>query len=246
MESAQDAAALLWSGGGQVTYVDATPSLAITALAATLLTGTIAPARVSGSYTGITAVGTLGSTAIAGAGAGSNALTLAYAGVNGWKTLCGGTQIWYAADGVAEDARLSHTVGSTTLTLTGSLTVSATLRFNGTLFGAYGVSPVARPSAITQTFATADKTHAARTAAALTDSVAGTVGTTLAAIPNPADTPADADALRDDLVANVLPKIRDAISSLADQVNKARADALDSSQLLNSVVDDLQSEGWLA
>lgn len=49
----------------------------------------------------------------------------------------------------------------------------------------------------------------------LTDSIGGTVSNTLAAIPNPADTPASADALRDDLVTNVLPKIRDALSSLA-------------------------------
>ena len=115
----------------------------------------------------------------------------------------------------------------------------------GSLIGAYGVTPVARPGAFTQTYATGDKTHAARTAAALTDSTGGTVGTTIAAIPDPADTPVTADALRDDLVANTLPKLRDAIASLADQVNKGRVDALDSSSALNSVIDDLQSEGWL-
>lgn len=97
--------------------------------------------------------------------------------------------------------------------------------------------------AYTQTFSTADKTHAARTAAALTDSTGGTPGTTIAAIANPADTPADADALRDDLVANALPAIRNAIASLADQINKLRTDCVDSASLLNSVVDDLQTLG---
>jgi len=56
-----------------------------------------------------------------------------------------------------------------------------------------------------------------------TDSISGSVGDTLAAIPDPADTPTDADALRDDLVANVLPKIRDALSSIAAKENTTRA-----------------------
>lgn len=51
------------------------------------------------------------------------------------------------------------------------------------------------------------------------DSIGGTVSGTLAAIPNPADTPASADALRDDLVANVLPTIRNAFSTLNSQAN---------------------------
>jgi len=48
-----------------------------------------------------------------------------------------------------------------------------------------------------------------------TDNVGGSNSKTLAAIPSPADTPASADALRDDLVANALPSIRNAITSLA-------------------------------
>lgn len=60
---------------------------------------------------------------------------------------------------------------------------------------------------------------------AFTDSVGGTVNDTLSAIPDPADTPASADALRDDLVTNTLPKIRNAISSLAAKWNTFRTNA---------------------
>ncbi len=56
---------------------------------------------------------------------------------------------------------------------------------------------------------------------ALTDSSGGATGNnTIAAIPDPTDTPASADALRDDLVATVLPKIRDAIADLAAKQNE--------------------------
>lgn len=52
-----------------------------------------------------------------------------------------------------------------------------------------------------------------------TPSVTSTVG----AIPDPADSPANADALRDDLVANTLPAIRDALATLAAAVNSILA-----------------------
>lgn len=109
--------------------------------------------------------------------------------------------------------------------------------------GLYGVTPVARAAALVQTYSTADRTHAARTAAALTDNTAGVVSTTLAALPNPADAPATADALRDDLVANLIPVIRNALASLSDQVNKLRNDQLDTAQFLNALVDDTQALG---
>ena len=50
----------------------------------------------------------------------------------------------------------------------------------------------------------------------LTDNSGGTasVTDTLVAMPNPADTPASADALRDDLVANTLPPLRNNIATL--------------------------------
>lgn len=57
----------------------------------------------------------------------------------------------------------------------------------------------------------------------LTDSTTGTPGATLAALPDPTDAPADADALRDDLVANVLPVLRDHIASLNAEIDKLKA-----------------------
>lgn len=55
--------------------------------------------------------------------------------------------------------------------------------------------------------------------AALTDNTSGTVSSTLAALPDPANTPADADALRDDIVANLLPPLRNAVASLSAKQN---------------------------
>lgn len=52
------------------------------------------------------------------------------------------------------------------------------------------------------------------TLATLTGTAGGTANDALVSIPDPADTPASADALRDDLVANVLPVIRDDIDDV--------------------------------
>lgn len=128
-------------------------------------------------------------------------------------------------------------------TVSGTATLSGQLKHAGSTAGFYNVTPVARPAALTQTYATATRTHAARTAAALTDSIAGTIATTLAALPDPADSPATADALRDDLVANLIPKLRNALSSLADQVNKLIADQVNTAQFTNTIADDLQLLG---
>jgi hypothetical protein len=82
--------------------------------------------------------------------------------------------------------------------------------WNDTGFAVFGATPVAQP---------ADQV-------AFTDNVGGTLSRTLAAIPDPADSPGTADALRDDLVANVIPIIRNAVSSLADGYNDVRANVL--------------------
>lgn len=63
----------------------------------------------------------------------------------------------------------------------------------------------------------ATDTLAMSTVTARTYGGSGTPGNH-AAIPDPADTPVSADALRDDLVANVLPVIRDSIATLAAQM----------------------------
>jgi hypothetical protein len=53
----------------------------------------------------------------------------------------------------------------------------------------------------------------------LIDNSGGTAsGTTVVAMPDPADTPATADALRDDLVANFIPPLRDNIATLTNVI----------------------------
>lgn len=71
--------------------------------------------------------------------------------------------------------------------------------------GFYGVATVTRQAVV-----------------ALTDNTSGTANDTLQAIPDPADAPATADALRDDLVANALPAIRNDFADLAAKVNAIR------------------------
>lgn len=95
--------------------------------------------------------------------------------------------------------------------------------------GFYGATPVARPAAYTQTYATPTRTHAARTAQALTDNSGGTA----------ADTIPDVPAAYDEAtVANI-------IASLVDEINKLRADQINTAQVLNQALDDLQANGLL-
>jgi hypothetical protein len=83
--------------------------------------------------------------------------------------------------------------------------------------------PVA--SAYTQTYSTADKTHANPTASTLTVSDgAGTNDNTIGAIT------ADASVIA-------------AVQELADEINKLVADVADTKQLCNSIIDDLQAAG---
>lgn len=93
------------------------------------------------------------------------------------------------------------------------------LNHDGTTAGFFGVAPVVRPSAYTQTYATADKTLAAYTADV--ESVAYTGA-------------ADGEAKLVDLNA-----LRVAYENL-------RALAEDTAQMVNSVVDDLQALGLVA
>ncbi|HLM72819.1 MAG TPA: hypothetical protein VK459_09005, partial [Polyangiaceae bacterium] len=59
---------------------------------------------------------------------------------------------------------------------------------------------------------------------ALTDSTGGAAaGSSVAAIPDPANSPATPDGLRDDLVLNTIPAIRDAIAKLTAKVNLLNA-----------------------
>lgn len=100
----------------------------------------------------------------------------------------------------------------------------------GTQVGVFGVTPVSRAGAYTQTYATADKTHANPTSATLTDNSGGTGSTTLAVITGGG--------------AGCENATKNAIASLAAQVNALRVDLLDAKELVNSVIDDLQAYGW--
>ena len=90
---------------------------------------------------------------------------------------------------------------------------------NATGISFYNVAPVARPSAYTQTYATADKTHASVTQVT---PPAGGSGATAGAY----DTAANRDAMITSITAGA-------------------ADLLDLKQLVNSVIDDLQALGLL-
>jgi hypothetical protein len=111
--------------------------------------------------------------------------------------------------------------------LSGEMEIDGALNHDGTTVGLFGVTPATRPTAYTQTYATADKTHAAPTAATLTvTDGAGTNDNTIGAIT------ADASVIA-------------AVQEIADEINKLVADVADVKQLANSVIDDLQTLGIL-
>lgn len=74
-----------------------------------------------------------------------------------------------------------------------------------------------------QLWSPAKLSEQAATVAALVDNTAGAAADgTLEAIPNPTDTPATADALRDDLVAVHWPALRNNFADLAAKINAIR------------------------
>jgi hypothetical protein len=139
------------------------------------------------------------------AGAAGTCLSVKESDTNtvGWKHVL--TSSGFALDDAADVA-----FGTTTGTKIGT---SSTQKI-----GLWNATPVIQPSAYTQTFATADKVHAARTATAVTTTAA--TQTT----PWGFSTQAQADAI-------------------VTQLNNLRNDHLDTAALLNSVVDDLQAIG---
>lgn len=58
------------------------------------------------------------------------------------------------------------------------------------------------------------------TITSLTDNSSGSANNTIQAMADPTDTPASADALRDDLVAVLLPAIRNNVADLAAKINE--------------------------
>lgn len=99
--------------------------------------------------------------------------------------------------------RLRYTTGDITIADFGT---DGSLRHISTKLGFYGVAATTR-----------------QTIVALTDNTGGTANDTLQAIPDPADTPLTADALRDDIAANILPAIRNDLADLTAKVNEMRS-----------------------
>ena len=93
----------------------------------------------------------------------------------------------------------------------GSMKVAAAVELDGDLnhdgsnVGFYSTTPAAQASA----------------SADLTGSASGTVNGSIQSLTDPSDTPADADALRDDLVANLIPELRNNIDELRVKLNEA-------------------------
>lgn len=103
------------------------------------------------------------------------------------------------------------------LQVTGQLELDGDLNHDGSNIGFFGTAPVAQAGAYTQTYATADKTHANPTATAPGDLVATDGGWGYS-------TEANADKVHDTL-------------------DKLVADMADIKQLVNAVIDDLQAYG---
>ena len=94
--------------------------------------------------------------------------------------------------------------------------------------GFFGATPVVQRTTYTQTYSTADRTHANPTAAVLTVADgAGTNDNTIGAITDNTTTIA-------------------AVQELADEINKLVADVADVKQAINAIIDDLQALGFVA
>jgi hypothetical protein len=111
----------------------------------------------------------------------------------------------------------------------GEIEIDGALNHDGTTVGFYTVAPTTRPTAYTQTYATATRTHSALTSSTLTDSTTGTANTTVQ----------DVTAAHDQTILN------NNFADLTAQVNALRADLENAKQVLNQVIDDHQLNGLL-
>jgi len=93
--------------------------------------------------------------------------------------------------------------------------------------GHYGVTPIVQPSAYTQTYSTADKTHANFTSSDLTGITSSTTGS----------------ALAEPSAAYTQSEMQQNFRRIQDQFVNLRADVADLKQLANSMIDDLQALG---
>lgn len=90
---------------------------------------------------------------------------------------------------------------------TGAFLLGGDLDHNGSNVGFYGTTPAAQASA----------------SADLTGNAAGSTDGAIQTLTDPADTPGTADVLRDDLVANLIPELRNNIDELRLKLNDALA-----------------------
>lgn len=100
---------------------------------------------------------------------------------------------------------------------------------SGGAIGFFGATAAARTTAYTQTYSTATRTHSTPTGAALTDSSGGTPDQTVSAVSGTGD-----DST-----------INDNFAELVDEVNKLVTDLANAKQVLNQVIDDMQTYGLL-
>jgi hypothetical protein len=130
-------------------------------------------------------------------------------------------------------------IGTVTVTTTGKVTVGTEceidgdLNHDGTNVGLYGVAPVARAAAYTQTYATATRTHAAPTAAAITPTYT---------TDDPSITPDGAVTIADGDTPTVNELLEFCVE-LNDQIGKLVTDLANAKQMINSLVDDSQAIG---
>jgi hypothetical protein len=135
-------------------------------------------------------------------------------GANKWNLYISGTAINYLAGNLL--------LGTTTdgMTAAGSIAIAKDLAHRGTKAGFYNITPVTRPTAYTQTYATASKTVPAATAS---NPPAGGTGATEGAY----DTAVNRDAM---------------ITSLTNNI----ADVLALKKVVNALIDDLQALGLVS
>jgi hypothetical protein len=91
----------------------------------------------------------------------------------------------------------------------------------------YNSTPIVQPSAYTQTYATADKTHANFTSSDLTGITSSTTGS----------------ALAEPSAAYTQSEMQQNFRRIQDQFVALRADVADLKQFVSSIVDDLQALG---
>jgi hypothetical protein len=112
----------------------------------------------------------------------------------------------------------------------GTVTIAGDIDHDGSNVGFFGVTPAARPSALTQTYSTASATHSNPTATALTHTaVAGTTDGTLV----------DCTGTYSEAA------VEENFKELAVAINNLITDVANVKQFLNQVVDQLQTLGLL-